>query len=275
MRIPQVRENLSWVPVKLKPTYSGNVLSVATGFFYEHEGRTFLVTNYHVVTGRHPDTGEMLPGKGISPDSLTLGVTMNAGPLSAAGAKKLQWKWANLPLLEDDDITKPVWYEHPVHGSKFDVVAIPLGGLEETLIVGANSPTLDLDNLRIYPSMEAFVLGYPRGMSGGGHFPIWKRATIATEPDFDLDGLPKFYIDTATREGMSGSPVYAQEVGYWLPEGETEQGKARFGKGRRFVGVYSGRLGAEDEFKAQLGIVWKDSGLIELIKSIPTDDSTS
>ena len=114
-------------------------------------------------------------------------------------------------------------------------------------------------------------MGYPRGMSGGGHFPIWKRATIATEPDVDLDGLPRFYVDTATREGMSGSPVYAQEVGYWLPEGETDKAKASIGKGRRFIGVYSGRLGAEDEFKAQLGIVWKESALISLVESVPCE----
>ena len=74
---------------------------------------------------------------------------------------------------------------------------------------------------------------------------------------------------------MSGSPVYAQEVGYWLPEGETEFDKASIGKGRRFVGIYSGRLGAEDEFKAQLGIVWKESALIELVESVPRDPEES
>ena len=103
----------------------------------------------------------------------------------------------------------------------------------------------------------------------------FENETIATEPDFDLDGLPRFYIDAATREGMSGSPVYAQEVGYWLPEGESDQSKATFGKGRRFVGVYSGRLAADDEFKAQLGIVLKESALISLIASVPQDSGES
>jgi hypothetical protein len=61
-----------------------------------------------------------------------------------------------------------------------------------------------------------------------------------------------------------------------LPEGESDpQGKATFGKGRRFVGVYSGRLGADDEFKAQLGIVWKESALISLIESVPQDSGES
>jgi hypothetical protein len=255
--------------LKLKPSWNGKELSVATGFFYQHNGRSFLITNYHVVSGRHPDSGTVLDPSGLCPDSLVLGVATDSGVHEQSGAQILQWKWRTLSLYTHDDIGKPVWTEHPEYGSRFDAIAIPLAGIEETRIIAANADSLKLDNIRIYPSMEAFVLGYPRGMSGGGHLPIWKRATIATEPDVDLDGLPKFYIDTATREGMSGSPVYAQEVGYWLPDGESEQSKASFGKGRRFVGVYSGRLGADDEFKAQLGIVWKESALISLIESMP------
>ena len=54
-------------------------------------------------------------------------------------------------------------------------------------------------------SADVFVLGYPRGISGGRGFPI----SIATEPKIDLDGVPKLLIDTATREGMSGGPVIA------------------------------------------------------------------
>lgn len=275
MHIPQIREALSWVPLKLKPSVNGNELSVATGFFYQHDARSFLITNYHVVSGRHPDTGEVLHSNGYCPDSMGLGVATDSGKHEQSGAQLLQWKWRTLSLFTQDEPVKPIWTEHPEHGSRFDVVAIPLSGLEDTRITAANADSLDLDKIRLYPSMEAFVLGYPRGMSGGGHFPIWKRATIATEPDFDLDGLPRFYIDTATREGMSGSPVYAQEVGYWLPEGETDRNKASIGKGRRFVGVYSGRLGADDEFKAQLGIVWKESALISLVESVPPDTDES
>jgi hypothetical protein len=270
MHIPRIRELLSWVPLKLKPSVNGNELSVATGFFYEHNGRSFLITNYHVVSGRHPETGAVLHPSGSCPDSIVLAVATDSGKHEQSGAQ-IQWKRWTLSLLAEDEPAKPIWTEHPEHGRRFDAVAIALSGLENTRITAANADALDLGKIRVYPSMEAFVLGYPRGMSGGGHFPIWKRATIATEPDIDLDGLPRFYIDTATREGMSGSPVYAQEVGYWLPEGETDQSKASIGKGRRFVGVYSGRLGAVDEFKAQLGIVWKESALISLIESVPPE----
>jgi hypothetical protein len=219
MHIPQVREPLSWVPVKLKPSFNGKELSVATGFFYQHNGRSFFITNYHVASGRHPESGRVLDPTGLCPDSLVLGVATNSGVHEDSGAQILQWKWLTLSLYTNDDITKPVWTEHPKYGSRFDAIAIPLSGIEDTRIIAANADSLGLDNIRIYPSMDAFVLGYPRGMSGGGQFPIWKRATIATEPDFDLDGLPRFYIDTATREGMSGSPVYAQEVGILVARG--------------------------------------------------------
>jgi hypothetical protein len=43
------------------------------------------------------------------------------------------------------------------------------------------------------------------------------------------------------------------------------------GEGELFLGVYSGRLG-EDEFKAQLGIVWKKEVIEEIItgKNVPS-----
>ncbi len=273
MNVVQIREVLSWVPLKLKTSTNGQEVSVATGFFYRHNGRSFLITNFHVVSGRNPTTGAILHPHGIVPDTLILAVATSTAQHTSP--QMLQWTWRQLPLYTEGDSPKPIWTEHPQHGRRFDAVAIALPGLEETRITAANDPKLGLEPIRLYPSMDAFVLGYPRGMSGGGHFPIWKRATIATEPDFDLDGLPRFYIDTATREGMSGAPVYAQEVGYWLPEGETDELKASIGKGRRFVGVYSGRLGAADEFKAQLGIVWKESALISLVESVPRDAEQS
>ncbi len=269
MQIPQIREDLSWVPLKLKTSANGQELSIATGFVFLHDGRSFLITNFHVVSGKNPNTNILLDPNELVPDTLTVGIASRLAGIQQPGQKLIRWNWVSFDLYSEGDHSKPNWTVHPEYGGRVDVVAIPLSGLEETCVKAANAPELDLDLIRTYPSMDAFVIGYPRGMSGGAHFPIWKRATIATEPDIDLDGLPRFYIDTATREGMSGSPVYAQEVGYWLPEGETDQKKAYVGKGRRFVGVYSGRLGAEDEFKAQLGIVWKVDALISVVEAVP------
>ncbi len=136
--------------------------------------------------------------------------------------------------------------------------------LATTNAVPANAESLELDKLSLTPGMDVFVLGYPRGISGGGRFPLWKRGSIASEPDVNIDDLPKMYIDTATREGMSGAPVYAQEVGVWAPEGKKLPDGAMFGRGHRFIGIYSGRVG-DDPFLAQLGIVWKEEAIQEII----------
>jgi hypothetical protein len=166
-----------------------------------------------------------------------------------------------------DNNKTPVWFEHPRFREKVDAVAIPMEGLEETAVLAADHPRHNLDKLALYPSLDVFVLGFPKGMSGRAATPIWKRGTIATEPYIDQDELPLFLIDTATREGMSGSPVYAQEVGAWLPDGAKDEGQRVLGKGRMFVGIYSGRINAEDEFKAQLGMVWKRQAIDEILEA--------
>lgn len=175
------------------------------------------------------------------------------------------WTAYWLPLYSNASFATPIWRVHPEHGHGVDVVAMPLDGLAETLLVPANDPTLDLDDLRLYPSLDVYIVGFPLGMFGGARFPIWKRGSIASEPDIDVSGKPFFYVDTATREGMSGSPVYAQEVGFWQPKNVTDFGSSVLGKGRCFVGVYASRIGANDEFKAQLGVVWKTAALEAIV----------
>ena len=168
-------------------------------------------------------------------------------------------------MYEDAERMKPTWMEHPNHGRLVDAVAIPLEKLEKPFkIVAANDPSHDLIKIKLYPSLEVYVLGYPLGLTGGGQFPIWKRGTIASEPGIDLEGLPKLYIDTATRKGMSGAPVFAQETGLIVPEDPNDSAKGSLGKARRFLGVYASRLDG-DEFSAQLGVVWKDTAIEQII----------
>src|SRR5262245_38587181 len=39
---------------------TNRVLGSATGFITKHNEKHFLITNWHVVTGRHPETGLLL-----------------------------------------------------------------------------------------------------------------------------------------------------------------------------------------------------------------------
>lgn len=240
----------SLVTTPLRLSYRGTEAGLGTGFFYERNGRTFLVTNWHVVTGRHFATLKPLSEKGTLPDRLTF--------LVACRGDVGEWIEASQHLYSDADREEqpqePVWLEHAHHRHKVDVVAIPIdvpeGGVVQTIgcVNTARSMLLSV-------SREVFVLGYPLGIHGGRGFPIWKRASIATEPALQLDGLPKMLIDTATRQGMSGAPVIALADFEFNVEGQRPAYRAP-GRVYRFVGVYSGRLGS-DEMAAQLGIVWK------------------
>lgn len=267
-----IQEKLSWVPFQIDILYEEEKLGVGTAFIYFLNEKTYLITNWHNVAGRHPETLKIIHKDLAIPNKFALHIPIDANKVSGLpkGESKVGWNTFILDLYEGD---KPVWYEHPEHGHKVDAVAIPVG-IKGCMLTPANSEVLELDKITLRPSLDVFVLGYPRGLSGGAKFPIWKRGSIASEPDIDLDKLPKFYIDTATREGMSGSPVYAQHNGYCIPEGGSGPKDALIGETRRFAGVYSGRVG-DDNFKAQLGIVWKERAITEIITGEHQDLSSN
>jgi len=238
-------------------------MGVGTAFFYTFDGKDYLITNWHNVSGRRPWDKKVISKHGGIPDNLVVRFPLQ--DVLDDGKTAFRWEPRILKLYEDEDRDDPIWLEHPTHGFEVDAVAIGIEELEQTKAVSANAESLDLDLLNLTPGMDVFVLGFPRGISGGGRFPLWKRGSIASEPDVHIDDLPKMYIDTATREGMSGAPVYAQETGFWAPEGKKLPDDGVFGKGNRFLGIYSGRVG-DDPFLAQLGIVWKEEAIIEIIQ---------
>jgi hypothetical protein len=241
----------------LSTFYKNKELGLGTGFFYSYEGSNYLITNWHIVAGRHFQTLKPVSPNAGLPDRLKISLPKKGGLGSWVQAEVLLYidAFANQP-------NNPNWFEHPNHHYSVDVVAIPFATPADAEIYPAN--ILTTAALRLIVSLDVFVIGYPKGLTGGGRFPIWKRASIESEPGIDLDELPKMLVDTATREGMSGSPVVAVAFGSYTDE----QGNVNMGAGvraSRFVGVYSGRLG-DNEMEAQLGIVWKANVLNQIIR---------
>lgn len=257
MRIPKLTDALSKVPLHITLYFGDRELGTGTSFTYQVDNEVYLVTNWHNVTGRHAITGQLLHSKAAVPDNLVVRLCV------VTNSNYFQWHPVEVPLYSSDGV--PQWYEHPIHGHTVDVVAIPISYPE-----GMTSYPINLhsfDDPKLSPGLDVFVLGFPVGFSSGGRLPIWKRGSIASEPDIDIEGLPKLLIDTATRIGLSGSPVIAQRTGIWFPEGvadKTDLDQAILGSGRKFLGIYSGRVG-DTEFQAQLGIVWKPSAIDEII----------
>jgi hypothetical protein len=230
--------SLTAVPLEMR--FGETRLSVGTGFIWEGGNQLFLITNWHNLTGINPRTGEHLSKNASEPD----GVVMLVPPaIDRLGERVEVW----MPLRGRDG--EPLWLEHPL-ARKVDVVAIlcPINLIPQT-------------DMLVAVGLEAFILGYPFGI-GRSTFPVWKRASIASEPYVFAKGHPYFFVDTASREGMSGSPVILRTWGgYHTPEG----GHITFsGSATRFIGIYSGRIGGKDELQAQLGMVWH-AGLVDVI----------
>lgn len=99
------------------------MLATATRFVVNRGGRSYLVTNHHVVTGQNVLTGEFLGRHAVHPEHVE--IEHNAS--GRVGKHTL----ISEPLY--DGAGRGLWREHQTHGTRVDVMALPL-----TSIVGAD-----------------------------------------------------------------------------------------------------------------------------------------
>lgn len=248
----------SLVPLQLEFFFNDTPLSKATGFCYSRNGRKFLVSAWHCFSGRNAHTHRPI-------DEANAGVP-NCVKVLFPRETLTVWTYQKFDLLADG---QPVWLEHDQYGSKVDVAVLVIDPYDDVLPRTADGKST-VNDMLLRPSLDVFIIGYPLGISVE-RLAVWKRATIASEPGLDVDGLPKFLIDVASTRGMSGSPVVARAFGFYANVKKEIVGvKESY---TQFLGVYSGRLiaplpaqGIECErLDAQLGIVWKRRVLDEII----------
>lgn len=235
-------------------------LGRATGFFLKVDGTWFLVSNWHVFSGCRCDTGQPRHLHGAVPNRCIF----FQSELFDAGIK-----WNPISIALGEAIEGGAnWFQHPSMGQEIDIAAIPLdadhvGRSKDLLEAGANDPEMFIDL-----GGDLFLPGYPLGLTGGGQFPIWKRASLASSLEWGPGVNQMFYVDTASREGMSGSPCLA--ISNWkhyrLDRKTGKMGVIRVPLSWRLMGVYSGRLNAKDDLGAQIGIVWRDHLIIDVVK---------
>ncbi len=231
----------------------GRSLSTATGFIVQPAEQPYLITNWHVVTGRHADTGELLsPETGAIPDEVRI-LHHSRGMLGRSWGLRTE-------TLRNPDGT-PRWIEHP-KGQKIDVVAVPLQAVDQNIDIYPFDLSLADTDVDAQPAMPVSIIGFPFGLLTVGGFPIWKTGHIASEPELDYGNEPNFLIDATTRKGMSGSPVVLRLYGAY----PTRDGPVAIGtKGvTRFLGVYSGRIHGE----AEIGRVWRPHVIQDILSSL-------
>jgi len=195
------------------------LVATATGFFYAHQGKLYLITNKHVVLDKKSK---------VFMDLLRIYPT----------AKK---KHLTLGLRRDDG--KPLWKEHPWKKDA-DVIALEIPEdkilwrwSETDFRVRGDDPGKDF-SVRAFTEKDlvpgvlpgekvplgsfALVLGYPLGFYDRDHpDPIARLGIVSTVPWQDFGGEPVFLIDAMLHEGMSGSPVVSH------PESPLSRTKAR------------------------------------------------
>ncbi|MBX3492473.1 MAG: trypsin-like peptidase domain-containing protein [Parvibaculum sp.] len=252
----------------LEMFFGDQLLASGSGFFWKDGERTFLVSNWHNFSGINPTTGQPLSSSGGRPTKIQFSAFKKMSEEDEKGFFELNSATITIRICADD-LSLPVWLEHPKFGKAVDVAVLdvtkPVRGLH---IMHANTVEADAV-LEPSASQEVFIIGFPLGRLTRVPTPIWKRGSIATEPTYDPNDLPSIYVDTASRTGMSGSMVIARHtvVGKSVTRKDgSESNTYLYAIQDVFLGVYSGRLGA-DEFKAQLGIVWKRQVLEEIISA--------
>ncbi len=278
--------------VHLTMRFGSTVLAIGTGVVYERHGQHFIVTAWHNVTGLHPETLGHLSDKGAVPDNIIATIAISAVQDGVrAGVFRLP---VALPLQDDD---KALFYIHPANWPRVDVVAIPFnpeaphtiemqvstGGIHKmemplstTNSVGASTAVCPLqqyllpdakvaqrwiDNVGV--TEELFIPGYPQNVQDYYAQPVWKRATIASSVQIGWNREKKFLIDSASKSGMSGSPVL-----YYSPKGEVRISGSTYCYSQDaaiLAGIYVGRLGVTKEADPQVGIVWHRSVIDEII----------
>jgi hypothetical protein len=171
-------------------------LSNATGSLYQKNGQSFLVTNWHVLSGRNAEKGAPLNKMGALPEKVAVFF-----PLDGAIGTTIKESYS---LIHKTG--KNAWLQHR-RGPAIDIALLPIDLPKGISTVPINSIN-EARGLKEFPpnihvGQEVFVLGFPFGIRNAGHLPIWKKASIASEPMIPVgDNEFKILIDTATREGI-------------------------------------------------------------------------
>jgi len=221
-------------------------IGVATGFAVKKNNSYYLVTNWHVITGRNPYDHAPLSPIGIA-DPNTMKVWFHSQQLGT-------WIRKDIDIISSEG--SKLFLEHN-NGSNIDVVAVPLPSFPDIKIYDIDLTLAEFD-LMIYPSEAVSIIGFPEGLTSGGKLPIWKTGHIASDIDIDWDGKPAFLIDATTKSGMSGSPVIAKRVCIYQTSKTNQIGNAA-----KFLGVYSGRNISSSGI--EIGFVWKPKVISEIL----------
>jgi len=244
-------EPLSGVPLYIEVCFNDLKLANATGFLVKNGISCFLISNWHVFSGRHPDTGLSVDKDLAIPNKIKV----------HHHKKGYLGQFVIREYFLSNEEEKPLYIEKRLSNtSMIDVAALEIK-IESEIDYQFLDLKLSTTDILLYPSDSVSIIGFPDGVSVEG-FPVWKTGHIASDLDLDYCQKPAFLIDATTKSGMSGSPVIAQRVGGH----PTSNGFNLAGGAQKFLGIYSGRVSDKNlSDLVSVGLVWKLSTILDLI----------
>jgi hypothetical protein len=228
--------------------------ALGTAFLWINEDRFSIITAWHNLTGTNFQTRQSISKNGSRPDNIKLYL------LTDEIGKTLTIK---LDLY--DGLGKARFRTHHIYGNGVDIAVIDVGADAIPLkALCTNMREYFPNDMEFGVGTQGLIVGFPQGISIC-NTPIYKQCTVASEPSLVKSRHAEryFLVDSATRSGMSGAPVFMVSDGFYrssVDNALTVDANPR----TRLLGLYSGRLDASDLLGAQLGIVWP----IELVNQV-------
>jgi len=167
-------------------------LTGASGFFFERDGRLFLVTSRHVVIDE--------PSKHF-PNRIEIEFHTDATNLTRSIGLSV--------LLYLDG--KSIWRQGKDAGGEIDVAVIELDRkvLPQTAVLRCFTPAhLQRSLQEVEVGAPLLIVGFPLGFHDTlHHLPVVRQAIIASSFGVRFQGLGYFLTDARTHRGTSGAPV--------------------------------------------------------------------
>jgi S1-C subfamily serine protease len=177
-------------------------LTGASGFFFEHDSRLFLVTSRHVVIDA--------PSKHF-PDRIEVELHTDAKNLTRSTG-------LSVPLYLEG---KSVWRQGTDVGGEIDVAAIELdrAALPSSVVLQCFTPAhLQRSLQEVEVGTSLLIVGFPLGFHDAlHHLPVVRQAVIASSFGLRFQGLGYFLTDARTHRGTSGAPVVMRNQAPDLP----------------------------------------------------------
>lgn len=190
-------EPLLLTTARVSTFYGRQLLTGATGFFFQRDARLFFVTSRHVVID--------MPSRHF-PNRIEIELHTDADNLTRSAVLSV--------LLYSDG--KSVWHQGRDAGGEIDVAVIEIerAALPPSVVMCCFTPAhLQRSLQEVEVGSSLLVVGFPLGFHDTlHHLPVVRQAAIASSFGLRFQGQGYFLTDARTHRGSSGAPVVMRDA---------------------------------------------------------------